>query len=355
MKKTLLNIALFGAIAFNITGCARYIDRSIQVPSESDAKKNNATKLYYEDTNNDVIRDNIKNIVNHSNEKEMIPEYIYSSKSSEEVEELWDFKFDYKLNSEKRALDFKVKIDENPNYILIDKKYSSRNEAYLDFLRFCNFINYSTLNHPELKDKFGSNYGYYYIDKTALNNGQLRFTTKREKARAALSSSILKAYSNSGYQFVTDIKDADKIVYFQFTRDYFKNEIKQLEKEGKGITPEIAQYGMSNQVNVMQSSMSVAGKNNSSASSVGIGLGAGLIVGLLTYDPNPNFIFPTFKMIDVKENKSYLMSGIALSGISIYNSASREEAFRSEETNSIYYQLRKINEGDGKNYLTPLN
>jgi hypothetical protein len=264
--------------------------------------------LYYEDTNNDVIRDNIKNIVNHSNEKEMIPEYNYSSKFSEEVEDFSDFKYAYKLNSEKRALEFKVKIDENPNYILIDKTYSSRNDAYLDFLRFCNFMKYSTLTNPELKDKFGSNPGYYYINKLALNNGQLKFTTKREKARSVLSNSILKAYSNSGYQFVTDAKDADKIVYFQFTRDYNKAEIEQLKKEGKGINLGVIESGIHYQVNVMQTSMNVASKQNSSASSIGIGLGAGLIVGILTRDRNPNFIFPTFKMIDVKENKFYLLS-----------------------------------------------
>jgi hypothetical protein len=263
--------------------------------------------LYYEDTNNPIVKDNIKNIVNYLNSNKVDSKKLYVSNTKEEVKEVSDFKV-LVYNKPGEILDLKFSMDDSSNSIVVEKKYTSRNEAYLEYFKIVNFLREEVIAHPELKDQFGTSSSFYYLNEAALDNGQLKFTTKREKARVILSNSILKAYSNSGYQFVTDAKDADKIVYFQFTRDYNKAEIEQLKKEGKGINLGVIESGIHYQVNVMQTSMNVASKQNSSASSIGIGLGAGLIVGILTRDRNPNFIFPTFKMIDVKENKFYLLS-----------------------------------------------
>ncbi len=358
MKKTLLNIALLGAIALNITGCVRTIDGNILVPTESNAKINNTTKLYYEDTNNPIIKDNIKNIVDYLNNHKVDTKKLFVSNTKEEVKKVSDFSALFYNNKPGEILDLKFSMDDSSNAIVVEKKYTSRNEAYLEYLKIVNFIREEVIAHPELKDQFGTSASFYYVNEAALNNGQLKFTTKREMARAALSDKLVKIYSNSGYQVVSDAKDADRIVYFQLTRDYYKEEIQQLKKEGKGIDFGVIESGISNQVNVMQTSMNVASNQNSSASSIGIGLGAGLIVGILTSDRNPNFIFPTFKMIDVKDNKAYLINTNALSLIAQFNPGysdkSEEYDFRYDELNSLYGTLIKANEGK-KYILTPLN
>lgn len=354
MKTKLMKFAMLCAIAFNLTGCGpKYLDGNIQVPSDSDAAKNNNTKLYYEDTNNAVIKEDIKNIVSFLNKDVIICRNLAVQKSTEEAKSYYDYKFIYIKNTEDKTLNLKFNVDENSNYIIVaNKKYSSRNEAYLEFFQIREYIFEQLDAQSDLKDKFNTSGKMFYIDENALDSGVLKFTTKREKARQILSEKISRAYSNSGYVMVNNPKDADKIVYFQLTRDYYKSEIEKLKNEGKNINLGVIQSGMSNQFNLMQTSMNIASLNNSSASSVGIGLAAGLIGGILSQDRDPNVIFPTFKMIDVKENKSFLINTSAMSKILIEDDHSA--TISSEEQNSLYYDIKKANQGSTY-LLTPLN
>lgn len=354
MLKNLVKIVALSVIAFAITGCGpKYIDGNIQVPSDSDAVKNNNTKLYYEDTNDVAIKEDIKNFVSFLNRDSISSEFIAVSKSNEEVENHNDFKYEYIKNTENKIFNLKFFVDKESNFIVVDKHYTSRNEAYLDLNQIRAFLFEQTNKNPQIREQINCSGDLVYLDERALNNGQLKFTTKREMSRKFLSEKIKKAYSNSGYKMVNNPKEADKIVYFQLTRDYKKSEIEKLKEQGKGINFGVIQSGMSNQVNLMQNSMNIASHNNSSSSSVGIALGMGLVLGLLSYDKDPNFIVPAIKVVDVKQNKSYLIDTGALTNL--YMSRNGDLSFNSNELNSLFYSLKIVNNGSGTYKLIPLN
>lgn len=355
MKTKILKLAILCAIAFNLTGCIRHIEGGVQVPTEGQAERNNNTKLYYEDTNNTAIKEDMKNIVSFLNKDVIVPDYIAISKTPEEVNSDLDFKFAYSKNNNGKSLDLKFNADGNSNYIVANKKYSSRNEAYLDFHQLWQYFFEQTNKSPELKDKLNTSGDMFFIDENALNSGILKFTTKREIVRQAISDKILRAYSNSGYIMVNNPNDADKKVYFQLTRDFKSSELEKLKKEGKNINLGVIQNGMSNQVNLMQTSMNIASLNNSSGSSVGIGLAVGVVAGILTNQNDPNLIMPSIKIDNIKENKSYLLNRDTLSRVIIKEKDSKFIAsMNSDEENSLFYSIRKTNLGE-TDILTPLN
>lgn len=346
MKTKLMKFAILCAIAFNLTGCVN-TKEGIIVPGDSYIESNKTTKLYYEDTNNVAIKEDIKNIVAFLNKEDIKAEYLAVSKSTEEAKSYIDFKSEYVKQSYNKVLDIKFSVDEKSNYIIANKKYSSRNEAYLDFRQIWQYFFEQTNKQPELREQFNSSGDMFYIDELALNNGQLKFTTKREMARNILAEKTYKAFAYSGYQIVNDPKDADKIVCFQLTRDYKKSEYKKLQEQGKGINFGVIQSGMPSRVNEIQSSMQTASHfGNSFSSSLGIGLGVGLLVGVLTADNDPNFIIPAFKITNVKENKSYLLtSSSTLTQIANFNGNSNILTFKDEELNGYFITLESHNEG----------
>ena len=70
MKKTILKTAAFClVVALNLTGCHQKIEGGVQLPKSSIVEKNAETKLYYEDTNNAAIKEDLKNFVEFLNEQ----------------------------------------------------------------------------------------------------------------------------------------------------------------------------------------------------------------------------------------------------------------------------------------------
>jgi hypothetical protein len=187
-----------------------------------------------------------------------------------------------------------------------------------------------------------------YLDATALNNGTLKFTTKREITRDSISEKTNLAFKNSGYQIVNNPKDADKIVYFQLTRDYQESEIKQLQKEGKNINYGVIGAGLQNQTNKMETGMKLASGSTSSGTAVGVGVGLGLAFAILDAGTDHNIILPTFKITDVKDNKSYLYVPVTISHIYTNKpiGSSRKSYFSNEQQYFAY--VRMLNEE--KNY-----
>lgn len=360
MLKNLVKIVALSVVALAITGCTNKID-GIIVPGDSYIEQNASTKLYYEDTNNAVIKEDLKNLADFLNTSKISPDMLVVSKSTSESDNIEDFESELVKNNGK-TVDLKFSIDSNSNYIVVNKKYNSRNEAYLDIKQVWQFIAEQTQLNPDLRDKFGSGGKIYYLDEKALNDGKLTFTTKREIVRFLLAEKTYKAFALSGYKMINNPKDADKIVYFQLSRDYPTDELQLLKKEGKNINLPILNSGL-NQSSIAQSSMNFASRSNSSGASVGIGMGAGLVVGLVAnmiIDPyEPNFIIPAFKITNVKEKKDYLLEVEKFGYIhtNFYNKEfDKKRLYFPEEQRNRYEHILKIhNEGKSTQKGIPLN
>ena len=361
MQKLILKAAIFLAIVLNFTGCIQYVDGVVQIPDSSIVEKNGAIKLYYEDTNKAVIREDLSNLSTFLNNNEIKPNKWVTSKTNDEVDESDDLKVIFSNNTTNNIVNTKFKLDENSNYLVSNKKYSSRNEAYLDFFNTWQYLNEQTKNNSDLKDKIGTSAHIFisfntfynevlYIDELALNNGVLRFTTKRELSREFLQARTEIAFKKSGYQLVSNPNEADKIIYFQLTRDYQESEIKQLKKEGKNLNFGVVSVGLQNQSNKIETGMKLASSSNSSSASVGAGLGIGIVFGLLDSSIDHNIILPTFKITDVKDNKSYLYIPTTFDHLYVEYSSNNTKQKLSYAPELYYYAMvRNINE-DGKYY-----
>lgn len=361
MKKLIFKTATFLAIVLNFTGCIQYVDGVVQIPDSSIVEKNGATKLYYEDINNTAIREDLSNLSTFLNNNEIKPNKWVTSKTNDEVDESDDLKVIFSNNTTNNVVNTKFKLDENSNYLVSNKKYSSRNEAYLDFFNTWQYLNEQTKNNSDLKDKFGTSAhinlifnSFYkdvlYVDELALNNGILKFTTKRELSRELLQARTEIAFKKSGYQLVSNPNEADKIIYFQLTRDYLESEIKQLKKEGKNLNLGVVNAGMENQTNKIETGMKLASSSSSSSTSAGIGLGTGLIFAAINLLDDKDIIVPTFKITDLKDNKSYLYIPTAFDHLYVeYSSNNTKQKLYYAPEVYYYAMVRNINE-DGKYY-----
>ncbi|MCG3707330.1 hypothetical protein L5F43_12700, partial [Aliarcobacter butzleri] len=155
--------------------------------------------------------------------------------------------------------------------------------------------------------------------------------------------------------------DADKIVEIEFGRDYNNSEIRELKKLEKPLDVKITTSR--SDFNLEQSSMNVAG-TLSNSSSVGAGVGVGmLLIGALL--PNDSLFVPIFvKVIDKKENKEFLIPNLAGTDPMTYDKKFMsdeiyERVFNSDISNN---QLRDIQYNiygglikDIKNYQQILN
>lgn len=367
MKKLIFKSAILFAVILNFTGCIQNID-GVQIPDSSIVEKNGATKLYYEDTNKAAIKEDLKNLANFLNDNEIKPKNWVVSESEKEVKESTDLKVKFVVNAS-NIVNTKYSLDENSNYIVSSKKYSSRNEAYLDFFNTWQYLSEKTKDNSELKDKIGTSANilisfntFYkevlYVDELALNNGILKFTTKRELARERLQEKTEIAFKRSGYQIVNSPAEADKIVYFQITRDYLESEIKQLQKEGKNINFGVVSAGLENQTNKMETGMKLASGSNSSGASVGIGVGTGLVFALIDSIVDHNIILPTLKITDVKDGKTYLYVPSSLAHLYVNTTSTSKDYrlyFAYDRENYYLAMLREINEGVSRYKRNPLN
>lgn len=361
MKILVLKAVILLTVTLNFTGCIQYVDGVVQIPDGSIVEKNGATKLYYEDTNNAAIREDLKNLTAFLNSNQIKPSKLVISENTTEVKKSDDLKVKF-VDNNNQIINTKFELETNSNYIVSTKKYTSRNEAYLDFFNVWEYLFEKTKNNTELKDKFGTSSNIFisyntfysevfYIDELALNNGVLRFTTKRELSRDRLQERTELAFRKSGYTFVSNPSKADKIIYFQLTRDYQESEIKQLQKEGKNLNFGVIGAGLDNQSNKMETGMKLASSSNSSGASVGAGLGLGLVFALIDAGSDHNVVLPTFKITDVKENKSYLYVPVSFAHLYVDTTSTSKykEYFKFDTENNYFAMLRIMNE-DGSNY-----
>ena len=358
MKKTILKTAAFClVVALNLTGCHQKIEGGVRLPKSSIVEKNTETKLYYEDTNNAAIKEDLKNFVEFLNEQyeiktKFVPSNIEVPDNLKHTiigMDRIDFKFI--RNTENKALKLKFFVDNNTNSIVADKKYTSEKEVCSDYLTLVQFLFEKVDRKTDLLDKIGSS-SFIYLDAKAMRQGILKFTSKKEVTRMIIADYTKNAFTKAGYTIVNTPSEADISIYFQITRDYYQSELKKLKAEGKTPKFGVVNAGLSNQIDKMNIGMNLASTSVSSGASAGVGLGIGLVFAILDANSDKNLIIPTIKIVKEKEGKSYfyvpstfsyIYSNIPLGGDGLPYLAQTEE-------DRYFYRIREITEGDEKVY-----
>ena len=352
MKK--LSILIFLSVILLFTGCSQKLEDGILKVDNEYKDKNAKTKVYYVDNNYEKTREQLNKLVNDLNNNQIIPPVLTSKVHLNNrnvyyeptLGNIFTSSRDESKNVNNVALDFQYKLDDNSNYIVVtNKKYTSNVEAYKDYENIMRGIWSKWLwNSYDKRDEFGvkGTFSSYSINEVELkNNGIIKFTTEKERVRNYYSSLIKKQILDGGYEFVDKLEDADKIVEIEFGRDYNNSEIRELKKLGKPL--DIKFTTSRSDFNLEQSSMNVAG-TLSNSSSVGAGVGLGLVlIGALI--PNDSLFVPIFiKVIDKKENKEFLVDGLAATDPLTYDKKFMsdeiyERVFNSDISNK---QLRDI-------------
>lgn len=354
MRKTILRTATFClVVGLSFTGCSQKIEGGVQLPKSSIVKKNAETKLYYEDTNSAVIKEDLKNFAEFLNKQDEIKTNFIPSKV-EAPDNLKhtiigmdriDFKFI--KNNDNKSLKLKFLVDNNTNSIVVDKKYVSANEVCSDYLTLVEFLYENIKNKSDLLDKIGAS-NIIYLDAKAMRQGILKFTSKKEVTRMIIADYTKNAFTKAGYTIVNTPSEADISIYFQITRDYNESELKKLKSEGKTPNFGVINAGLSNQIDKMNIGMNLASTSNSSGTSAAVGLGVGLVFAIFDAGSDKNLIIPTIKIVKEKEGKSYFY--IPLTFTHVYTNVTLGgdglPYISDTEKNPYFYYLRKITEGD---------
>ena len=352
MKK--LSILIFLSLILLFTGCSQKLENGILKVDKEYKEKNAKTKVYYVDNSYEKTRNQLDKLINDLNNNKIVPPTLTSKVHLNNrnvyyeptLGNIFTSSRDESKNVNNVALDFQFKLDENSNYIVVNnKKYSSNVEAYIDYENIMRGIWSRWLwNSYDKRDEFGvkGTFSSYSINEIELKNSEIiKFTTEKERVRNYYAPLIKKQILDGGYEFVDKIEDADKIVEIEFGRDYNNSEIRELKKLGKPL--DIKFTTSRSDFNLEQSSMNVAG-TLSNSSSVGAGVGLGLVlIGALI--PNDSLFVPIFiKVIDKKENKEFLVDGLAATDPLTYDKKFMsdeiyERVFNSDISNK---QLRDI-------------
>src|SRR5574344_165841 len=372
MKK--LSILIFLSLILLFTGCSQKLENGNLKVDKEYKEKNYKTKVYYVDNSYEKTRNQLDKLVNDLNNNKIVPPTLTSKVHLNNrnvyyeatLGNIFTSSRDENKNVDNVALDFQYKLDDNSNYIVVtNKKYSSNVEAYIDYENIMRGIWSRWLwNSYDKRDEFGvkGTFSSYSINEIELKNSEIiKFTTKRERVRNYYAPLIKKQILDGGYEFVDKIEDADKIVEIEFGRDYNNSEIKELKKIGRRLDVKFSTSR--NDFHFEQSAMNVAG-TLSNSSSIGAGVGVGmLLIGSLL--PNDSLFVPIFiKVIDKKENKEFLIPNLAGTDPMTYDKKFMsdeiyERVFNSDISNkqlrdiqyNIYVGLIK----DIKNYQQILN
>ena len=372
MKK--LSILIFLSLILLFTGCSQKLEDGILKVDKEYKEKNAKTKVYYVDNSYEKTRNQMDKLVNDLNNNKIVPPTLTSKVHLNNrnvyyeatLGNIFTSSRDENKNVDNVALDFQYKLDDNSNYIVVtNKKYSSNVEAYIDYENIMRGIWSKWLwNSYDKRDEYGvkGTFGSYSINEIELkNSGIIKFTTEKERVRNYYAPLIKKQILDGGYEFVDKIEDADKIVEIEFGRDYNNTEIRELKKIGKPL--DVKFTTSRNDFTLEQSSMNVAG-TLSNSSSIGAGVGVGmLLIGSLL--PNDSLFVPIFiKVIDKKENKEFLVDGLAATDPLTYDKKFMsdeiyERVFNSDISNKrlrdIQYNIYGGLIKDIKNYQQILN
>lgn len=308
MKKTFLKALVLIALSLNFIGCSSKNADGLNLPSNSVVEKNSNTKIYYEDNLNTDIKTKLEKLSNYINTNGITPNIVItnSPKSSTYNNYCSEYKYTKDTNPTKFVLN--TVVDNSKNVIIINKKYSSKDEIYEDLVKI-SWSLFETFNkNSNLSDEFGTS-SFIIPEESLIKDNIAAFTIKKEIVRRSVLDKPIKQLELGGYKIVNNPSDADKIIYFDLTRDYKKSELERLKKEGKGINYSVVNAGTDN-TQIMNTTMNFASHSNNASTSIASGIGAGLAIsfldGIMAQNIDYSVVFPSMKIIDKKSNKSYI-------------------------------------------------
>ena len=339
MKNLIIKIATLIAIMFGFSGCAGALasivhavddkagttktEEGINIPREAVLEQNKNTKVYFEDLNYQLVRNDLTKLVDYLNSNdELLPNLWCIIENQEESKnDLSLAKIKCNENTSKKIEGITFKLDEKSNYIVANKTYSSPIDAYTDFLNIRQFI-FSKLNKEEkLRDSFGTSSMTYGNHKSFKDN-VLSFTTSREKARESIGDKVKKQVEAGGWIMVDNPKDADKTLTFSLSRGFSGAELEKLKKEKKDVKRDVyisinekrehsfSVRSIHDFYNDINTNVHTHGNTNSSGAGVGIGA-AFIVVDMLATSkarkmliPQSEYLFPA--VVVTQNNKSNL-------------------------------------------------
>lgn len=314
-------------ITLIFSGCSQKLENDLFVVDKKYKSNNSATKVYYVDNNYESTREQLNKLVDELNSNELIPNILIESVSlngrkfyyEPTLLNIFTSSHDIKKGN-KKPLDFKFKLDENSNYIVVaNKEYESQVDAYTDYENIIQVIWEKWLSLDiEKRDEFGlkGSVKSYFLDEIELSkNKTLKFTTLKDKVRDHYAPLIKKQLEDGGFIFVDNPEEADKIIELEFVRDYNNSEIRELRKTGKAM--DVKLVNAKSDLTGAQTAMSIAGSSSSSSSfGAGVGLGFALIGALI---PDDSQFVPIFiKVIDKKNNKEYMLNSMSATNSLVY-------------------------------------
>lgn len=343
MKMHILKAITLVAILVNFNGCSSKNDEGLNIPSSSVYEKNSNTKIYYEDNIDSSIKNDLDKISKYINSNDLIPGFVITNKpsnSSSYSKYISDLKTSN--NTENKKYNFNTTVDKNRNIIIVNKQYSSKDEIYSDYLTIIwSFYKLFTEN-SSLQDEYQTS-SFLVLEESLINENILAFTTKKEVVRRTVLNKPIKQLELGGYKVVNTPAEADKVIYFDLTRDYKKSELDKMKKEGKSINYSVASAG--NNTQIMNSTMNLASHSNSTGTSIGAGIGAGLafsvIDSIMSQNNDYSIVFPSMKIIDKKANKSY----IQLFEMGFINEDSQEKGLTKIDKLELRSFIDRINNG----------
>lgn len=307
MKKLIIK-AVFLVVTLNFTACSSKNADGLNVPSNSVVEQNSNTKIYYEDNVDAGVKSNLEKLSNYINITGLTSNITITNTPNASSYSNYCSEYKYSKNSNNAKIELSTFVDKTKNVIVINKKYSSKDEIYSDMAKISWALFELFNQNNNLSDEFGTT-SYIIPEESLIKDNIVAFTIKKEIVRRAVLDKPIKQLELGGYKIVKNPSDADKIIYFDLTRDYKKSEIERLKKEGKGINYSVANAGTDN-TQIMNSTMNFASQSNNAGTSIASGISAGLAIsfldGIMAQSIDYSIVFPSMKIIDKKSNKSYV-------------------------------------------------
>ena len=285
MNKNYIKILTIFFIVLCLSGCAS--KNSANSISKEIIENNSKIKVYYEDTNIQLLKESLDNMVSDLNNNEIIPPYIYTIVNPSDPKK--QYKYTRVANSESKKINgMKFRLSPDKNRVIYDKNYNNMIEAYEEAETLNSYF-VQLLENKENRNRYRTSKIKFIASSLDLKGAAI--TTEFSSIYNPLAPLIKKQIVSGGWQMVDKKEDADKEIYFELSRDYYSKELNELKKDKKGIEFSLLKadnksnmpnenYNNSNHIVVGQSAMNAASNSNGDLTSAAIGLGVSAIFSM---------------------------------------------------------------------------
>lgn len=195
----------------------------IFIPREAVIEENKNIKVFYSDLTHELVKSDLKNIVNELNSKQPhTPSFWCEIKQDLEPE--------CSKNTSGKTLDkINFSIDEQTGNIIGDKSYLATEDTYRDFYNIREYMFEMLNNNTELRESFGMS-GILYANDNEIKNKKLSFTTARDLGSRFLKDDTRRQIEAGGWKMVASPEEADKIFTLNISRGISGFEMNDINK-----------------------------------------------------------------------------------------------------------------------------